>query len=317
MRITTRSLSVCLLGGTGFIGRHLAARLVRHGHRVTVVTRDRTGSRDMLVLPTLRLAEADYHDGEAMARIFLRHDAVVNLAGVFKDRSRDGREFQRAHVDLTGTALDAARTAGVGRFVLVSALKAADDAPSRFLRSKARAERLVEESGVDWTIVQPSLVFGPEDHFTNFLARLLGRLPVMPLARPNTRLAPVFVGDVSDAVRRALARPSAVGATYQLCGPEVYSLRELVDLIQRVLGLQRPVVPLTAWGARLWGNVMELLPGRPFSLDNYMTLSRHFICESTAPGFKALGMQATAIEPQLAAYLPGAIREGAGVAGIG
>jgi len=295
--------NVCLLGGTGFIGRHAAARLVARGHDVTVLTRSRERNRALLVLPTLRLVEGDPFDPGALASAMKRADAVVNLIGIVNETRRGRSRFDRIHVELTRRALAAALGAGVTRFVQVSALKARPDRPSRYLRSKGEAETMTRESALGWTILQPSIVFGPEDGFSRTLARLLHRLPALPLVRPNSRTAPVFVGDVAEAIVRVIENPATAGRTYQLCGPRVYSLREAVALIGMITGVQRPVLKLPDTMARLVSRLMEFVPGKPFSLDNYLTLGIHNICDSDAPGLRALGISPTPLETGLRRYL--------------
>ncbi len=290
------------MGGTGFIGRHAAARLVARGHDVTVLTRARHRNRGLLVLPTLRLVDGDPFDPGTLAAAMLGADAVVNLVGVINETRRGGG-FRHVHVELVEHAISAALEVGVSRFIQVSALKARRDGPSAYLRTKGDAERKVQDSSLAWTILQPSVVFGPEDDFSIRLARLLRLVPALPLTRPNVRIAPVFVGDVAEAVVRVIETPGAIGNSYQLCGPRVYSLRELVTLIGRVAGTPRPVLGLPETMAKLLAHLMEFIPGKPFSRDNYLTLSVHNICDSDAPGLRALGISPTGLETGLRRYM--------------
>lgn len=305
MRKTLPRLSIFLLGGTGFIGKHLCARLVRAGHDVTVLTRSRARHRDLLVLPTLKLVEGDPYDGAAINRLIGGCSAVVNLVGIANERGHDGSGFRRAHVELTRTLVDACEQAGVRRLIHLGALKADPDGPSHFLRTKGAGEEIVRDSNLDWTILQPSVVFGAQDQFTTKLALILERMPVVPLARANARLAPVFVGDVAEAVLRALRSRAAIGKSYQLCGPRVFSLREVVQLVMRTTGKRRLIMALSPSSAKLKSRLLDLLPNKPFSTDNYLTLSVHSICDSSAPGLLDLGIQPTALEPALVRYLGG------------
>lgn len=295
--------SICLLGGTGFIGRHLASRLVALGHDVTVLTRARHRHKDMLVLPTIRLRQGNPLDPVDLVSAMQGADSVVNLIGIVNERGRDGQGFHRAHVAITEKALAACHDAGVRRFVQMSALRADPAGSSHYLRSKGVAEERVRESGLDWTILQPSVVFGREDDFINRFAGLLRHLPVFPLAKANTRLAPVFVGDVAAAVVRSLEEPRAIGQVFQLCGPRVYSLREIVRLTSRLIGKERPVVGLSPTLGRMQARLMEFVPGKPFSRDNFLTLSTHNICDSGAPGLSDLGIVPTHLEPEVSRYL--------------
>ncbi len=301
MRTQQHGRRICVLGGSGFIGRHVVARLVAHGHEVVVLTRARHRHRDLLVLPTLRLIQGDPFDTGSLHAAMSGCDSVVNLVGIVNESGR--ARFQRVHVELVEKLLDACRATGIRRFIQTSALKAGLEGPSNYLRTKAQAETRVRESGLAWTIIQPSVVFGPEDQFINRFARLLKILPVLPLARPNTRLAPIFVGDVAEAIARIIASRTAVGHTYQLCGPRVYSLRELVQAVGVIAGTSRSVIPLPPTLARLQAIVMERLPGKPFSQDNLRSLSVHSICDSDAPGLQALRIRPTRLETGLARYL--------------
>ena len=294
---------ICLLGGSGFLGRHVAARLVARGHEVVVLTRARHRNRDLLVLPTLRLVQGNPLNDSDLESAITGANAVVNLVGIVNEKGRHGGGFQRIHVQLVERALAACRSAGVRRFIQISALKAGENRPSHYLRSKGQGEIRVRESGLDWTIMQPSVIFGPEDRFFNRFARMLRVLPVLPLARAHARLAPVWVGDVGEAVLRALESGDAVGQTYQLCGPRVYSLREIVRLVGTITGHPRPILPLPPTLGRLKAIVMQMLPGKPFSMDNYLSLSVHSICESGAPGLGSLGITPTGLENGLSRYL--------------
>jgi uncharacterized protein YbjT (DUF2867 family) len=298
--------SICLIGGSGFIGRHLAAKMVASGQQVTVLTNSRDQNRDMLVLPTLRLVQGDPYDPAVLRSVLAGVDIVVNLVGILNERNRNGSGFRRAHVDLTASLLEAIQDVGITRYLQISSLKADPDGPSFYARTKGEAEALIRASsaaGTEWTIFQPSVVFGREDDFINRFAGLIKTLPVFPLACPNSRLQPVFVGDVAEAVMRAIADPSSIGQTYQLCGPRVYSLREIVLLIADTLNLNRPVIRLSPTLGRLQARLMEFVPGKPFSMDNYRSLSVHNICDKSGLSQRDLGIRASAMEPVIRRYL--------------
>src|ERR1700733_9968676 len=191
-------LSIAVLGGTGFLGTRLVARLIKDGHRVTVLSRDREQHKHLLVLPGLTLENCDVYQEAQLSERFRGKDVVINLVGILNERGFGGGGFRRAHVELTQAMLLAARSAGVPRLLQVSALKAATDAPSYYLRTKGEAEKLIRDQGgvLDWTILQPSVMFGPGDSFLNRFAGLLASVPgVFPLARPNARFQPVLVDD--------------------------------------------------------------------------------------------------------------------------
>lgn len=277
--------SICILGGTGFVGRSLTARLAAAGHDLRIPTRRRERHRDLLVLPGVQLIEADVNDPAVLAREFRGCDTVVNLVGILNERRHSGVGFERAHVALPGKVIEACRATGVSRLLHMSALGAAIDGPSHYQRTKARGEALVHAArDLAVTSFRPSVIFGPHDNFTNRFARLLRRVPVVfPLACPNARLQPVFVEDVVSAYVAALDDSRTHGQGYELCGPQVYTLRELVSYISELVGVRRRIWGLGARLSWLQAAAMEYAPGKPFSLDNYRSLSRDNVCHAGFP----------------------------------
>ena len=278
-------LTICILGGTGFVGQHVAARLAREGHSLKVLTRNRERHRALLVLPGLSLIEADVYDATVLVEQLRGCDAVINLVGILNERGSDGRGFRRAHVELPARLVEACRATGVRRLLHMSALGAdAEHGASHYQRSKGEGERLVHGSGLQVTSFRPSIMFGPGDSFFIRFGRLLRITPlVFPLACPTARFQPVYVGDVAEAFAQALHRHATFGGRYELCGPRVYTLRELVEYTARVLHLHRYVMPLgpraSLWQARL----LEHVPGKPFSLDNFNSLQQDNICQGDGP----------------------------------
>ncbi|WP_043739900.1 complex I NDUFA9 subunit family protein [Thioalkalivibrio nitratireducens] len=272
--------SVCLLGGTGFVGRHIVARLTDRGMAVRVLTRHMERHRDLKVMPEVDLAAGDPHDPATLEDFFAGADAVINLVGILNEKGRDGSGFRKAHIELTEKALAAATDQGLRRFVQMSALKAdMPDPPSQYLRSKAEAERAVfAASAFPVTVFRPSVIFGPEDSFLNRFAGLLKIAPFMPLARAEARFAPVFVGDVADHFVNCLDDPATFGKGFELCGPRIYTLRELVRYTARLTRRRRPIVPLPGWAGRLQATVFEFVPGKPLSRDNLASLSVDSVC---------------------------------------
>lgn len=265
---------ILVVGGTGFIGTHVVARLSAQGRRVVVPTRRRERARHLILLPTVDVVETDPADPGALAALAAGCDAAVNLVGVLHGRPgrRDdpyGPDFARAHVDLPATLVGACRTAGIRRLVHVSALGVTDGGkntlPSRYLRSKAAGEEKIRQArDLDWTILRPSVVFGAEDRFLNLFARLQRLLPVLALAKAEARFQPVWVGDVAQAIVNALDNPATIGRTCALAGPEVFTLRQLVQLAGTwSAGRSRPIVALPAGLGRLTALLMEWAPGEP------------------------------------------------------
>jgi uncharacterized protein YbjT (DUF2867 family) len=299
-------LTVCLLGGTGFVGTELAIRLARQGYWVRIPTRTSDSYDELRVLDTVRLIPADVHDPSTLARLFAGADVIINLIGILNEHGR--ATFKSAHVDLAEKVVAAARTTGIKRLLHMSSLGADANAPSQYLRSKAEAEaRVRRASGLSWTIFRPSVIFGPRDSLTNRFAHLL-RLSggFMPLARAGARFAPIGVQDVVQAFCRALTDRTTAGQTYELCGPEVLTLRELVRLTAKLAGLRCRILPLPDFIAWLQGLVMGVLPGKPFSLDNYRSLTVDSVC--TENGCAKLGIRPQSMLAVVPTYLkrPGA-----------
>ena len=306
-----RLQSIAVLGGTGFVGTRLVARLIKDGHQVTVLSRDREQHKHLLVLPGLTLQNCDDYEEAQLSERFRGKDIVINLIGILNERGFSGVGFRRAHTELTQGVLQAGRSAGVTRLLQVSALKAAVDAPSYYLRSKGEAERLIREgsAALDWTIFQPSVMFGPGDSFLNRFAGLLAALPMaFPLAKPNARFQPVLVDDVIEAMLRCLHGGASSRQTYELGGPQIYSLREIVGLVAKLTGQRRWIVGLPDFAARIQALLMDFVPGRPFSSDNYRSLTIDSVC--TEDGFARLGIKPQSMVASARQYL-GALEDNA------
>jgi len=299
-----RPLSICILGGTGFLGTRLVARLIKDGHAVTVLSRDREQHKHLLVLPGLTLENCDVYEEAQLSERLRGKDVVINLIGILNERGFGGGGFRRAHTELTRSVLQAMRSAGVRRLLQVSALQAAVNAPSYYLKSKGEAEKLIREQSavLDWTIFQPSVMFGPGDTFLNRFAGLLASVPfVLPLARPHARFQPVFVDDVVDAMLRCLQGDASVHQTYQLGGPQIYTLSEIVNLVAKTTGQRRWIAGLPNFAAWLQGLVMNFVPGRPFSSDNYNSLKVDSVC--TDDGFAKLKIKPHSMAAAARQYL--------------
>jgi uncharacterized protein YbjT (DUF2867 family) len=302
-----RPLGLCILGGTGFVGRALATRLVRDGHRVRILSRHPERARALQVLPTVELRGVDVHDETQLAREFRGTDAVINLVGILNERGRDGSGFRRVHTELTAKVIHACQTTGVPLLLQMSGLNAdAERGPSHYLRSKGRAEALIRErcaGGPAWAIFRPSVIFGPEDSFINRFAGLLLRIPVpFPLACADAQFAPVYVQDVCEAFAACLERTDRHGRSYDLCGPERYTLEEIVKFTARCLGLHRAVVPLPDSIARLQAAIFDFVPGKPFSTDNYLSATVPSVCADD--GFAGLDIVPEPMSAVVPRYLP-------------
>lgn len=278
--------SVCVLGGTGFVGYSLVARLSKAGIHVRVVTRRRERHRELLVLPQVEVVEADVHDPESLKRLFAGRDAVINLIGILNERGHNGAGFRHVHVDLAKKILSAAKHCGVKRLMQMSALGADQGGPSHYLRTKGEAENHLHtfgQPGIAVTSFRPSVIFGPGDGLFNRFADVMRYSPVLPLACPEARFSPVYVGDVADRMAAALTDRAAYGQRYDLGGPEDMSLIEIVRYVQRLKGWRRLVLPLPGWAARMQANILEFVPGKPFSRDNYASLQIDSVCGNRVP----------------------------------
>jgi NADH dehydrogenase len=303
---------IYLLGGTGFVGARLAARLAQDGHAVTVLTRRAERHRELLVLPTVKLVEGDPHNPVFLRRQFEQHDAVINLVGILNERGFSGRGFTRTHAQLPEKIVEACRYAKVKRLLHMSALNASLKAPSHYLRTKALGEDTVHRAhGADLAVTsfRPSVIFGARDGFLNRFAGLIKKLPggVFPLACPNAKFQPVYVDDVVECFTRALADRHTFGQRYDLCGPRTYTLREIVEYVATLLGKPTRLVELPDSIAFLQALTMELVPGKPFSIDNYRSLKIDSVCSK---GFPAIfGITPQTLEQVAPSYLTGARKD--------
>ena len=296
---------VCILGGSGFVGKHLAARLSAQGIACRVVTRHPHRHRQLLVNPGLKLVQADLFEVRSLAEQFSGCDAVINLIGILNESGKT-QTFRRLHVELVDLIVDACRTARVPRLLHMSALHANEaSGSSHYLRSKGEGENRAHTHGgasMGVTSFRPSIIFGPDDSFFNRFASLLHYSPlIFPLACPQARFAPVYVEDVVDAFSRSLNDRTTFGKHYDLCGPTDYSLKELVEYTARLLDLRRLVVGLSDPISRLQAGMLGLLPGKPFTMDNYLSLQIDSTCKHN--GLTDLDIEPIGIETIVPLYL--------------
>lgn len=274
--------TVCVLGGTGFVGFHLVSRLDKLGYRVRVITRRRERNKALLVLPNVEIVEGDVHDPATLERFFTDRDAVVNLVGILNEKGHRGEGFRRVHVDLAKKVLDACKRCGVRRLLHMSALGADQGSgPSHYLRTKGEAENHLHTFAapeVAVTSFRPSVIFGKGDGIFTLFSQILAFAPVFPVVCPRARFQPVYVGDVVERMANSLTDRSTFGQRYNLCGPEVWTLMEVVDYTKRLRRRRRLLVPLPRVLARLQANVFEFVPGKPFSRDNFASLQLDSVC---------------------------------------
>ena len=301
--------NVVVVGGSGFIGRHLVASLAAAGVRVTVPSRRRERAKHLILLPTVDVVQTDVLAPGALERLCAGKQAVFNLVGILHGRRVQrhqrgpndyGPDFARVHVELPQAILAACRAAGVRRLLHISALGASPAAPSEYLRSKGIGEQaLLAADDLDVTIFRPSVVFGPEDTFLNRFALFAKLLPVIALPCPEARFKPVSVGDVARAMHYALEEPEACGRTYELCGPTVYTMKQLVEFVCTATGRRRLIIGLPDRLSYLQAWMLEHLPGKLMSRDNYLSMKVASVCEAPFP----FRLQPHALEAVAPAYL--------------
>jgi NADH dehydrogenase len=294
-----------VLGGSGFVGRHLVAALAARGARVTVPTRRRDRARHLCLLPTVEVVEADIHRPGELERLAEGRNAVVNLVGVLHSRrgradergpNDYGPDFARVHVELAQATITACRAAGVKRLLHMSALGADAAGPSEYLRSKGIGERAVlAAEDLQATVFRPSVIFGPEDSFLNLFAQLTRFFLVLPLACPLARFQPVYVRDVAEAFVAALDDPSTHGKRYRLCGPRQYTMRELVESVCRITGRRRLVLGLGERLSYLQARMLELSPVKLMTRDNLRSMQVPSVCDGAFPfGIEPAALEAVA-----------------------
>ncbi|MBC7944376.1 MAG: complex I NDUFA9 subunit family protein [Burkholderiales bacterium] len=307
---------VCVFGGSGFVGRHIVHQLATRRLKVIVPTRNRERARHLLVLPMVDVVNADVHDQQTLDKLTARCDAVINLIGILHE-SREGA-FEAAHVGLPRKIAAACVKSGVGRLLHMSALNASPNAPSEYLRSKGRGEALLRRaagassqsspgSGVGATVFRPSVIFGPGDSFLNMFAALARWLPVIVLACPRARFQPVFVEDVARAFVESLFVPAAAGHSYDLCGPDVYTLRKLVEYASRAAGHPRRIIGLNDRLSYWQATAMGWLPVKLMTRDNYHSMQIDNVCDDGRRGGAAcafpFGIKPASIEVVVPGYL--------------
>ena len=277
--------NICVLGGTGFVGHHLVARLNELGHAVKILTQHREKHRPLLVLPLSHVIETNVYDINRLKSEFRDFDTVINLVGILNESGHSGHGFRKAHVELSRAVLEACKQTKVKRLLHMSALNAdASKGPSVYLRTKGEAEDYLHtfHGGVNVTTFRPSVIFGPDDSFFNRFANLLKIAPYFfPLACANARFAPVYIGDLVEEFIKAVEDPETYNKRINLCGPEIYTLKELVEYTAEVMQIRRKVFGIPNVIAVLQAVFMEyFIPSKPFSLDNYNSLKNDSVCNN-------------------------------------
>jgi uncharacterized protein YbjT (DUF2867 family) len=296
---------VLVLGGTGFVGRHLVAQLLAEGDRVTVLSRGVDPHKKRLLSREASIIEGDVGHPDFLRAVLDDVDAVANLIGILNERGDSGAGFAHVHVELLETLIQAMREMGVARLLQMSELNAGTG-HSHYLESRGRAEQALRASKLDWTLFRPSVIAGPGDGLFCRFDALLRYAPLLPLGRASARFQPVWVGDVVQAFAKALADPAHIGRSYNLVGPEVMTLAEIVRAGARARGRLRGVLPLPDALGRLQAEIGEHLPGKPISRDNWRSLQTD--STSVENGLLKLGIAPTPVRsrlPEILAACPG------------
>ena len=304
--MTTRSDVIGIFGGTGFVGSSLANYFAEQDKTLKIFTRSRDHARHLWSLPNVQIITCDVYDETAIAAAMQACDVVINLAGILNEKRDDGAGFRRAHVDLTRTIIKACFAARVPRYIHMSALNAEPFAASYYLRTKSEAETAAmaaNDEGLAVTVFRPSIIFGPEDDFFNRFQRLLRLTPfAFPLACAQTKLQPVYVGDVCQAFDRVLRARNSFGMRYDLAGNEVKTLLEIVRYVDSFSPKKHLIVPLGDLLSRVQAHTLEYFPGKPFSRDNLRSAREDNVCHGES-GLHQLGIEPKTIAEIVPSYL--------------
>jgi len=269
---------ILLIGGNGFVGRVIAAQLQLTGYSVLVPTAHLAAARELRMLPKIHAEEADIHEFDDLQSLCSRiktNGAVINLVGVLHDKSAQpyGKVFKSAHVDLPKNIMTAMQLHGLKRYLHMSALGADPQGPSMYQRSKGDGEVAVKASTLDWTIFRPSVIFGAQDQFINLFSKLTKLFPAMPLANHQAQFQPVSVDDVATAFVKSLSMPQTIHQTYDLVGPTIYTMKEIVEFAARKAKTSCAIIPAPSFVGYLQALAFEFLPGPTLmSRDNIASM---------------------------------------------
>jgi len=297
--------TVCVFGGTGFLGRRLVRRLAAEGAALRIAVRSPDRAQSVLRAADLQrvtVLRADVRDRASVAAAVAGADAVVNAVSAYVEKG--GVTFESVHVHGAKTLAQEAAAAGVARLVLVSGIGADPQSPSPYIRARGRGELVVRQAFPGATIVRPSAMFGPGDALFGTLADLVRMLPVVPIiGGGRTRLQPVYVEDVAQAIVRLLADPETASRTYELAGPGVYTLRELVGFVLRIMNKHRLLVPVPFTVAEIQARLFEFLPSPPLTTGQVDLLRLDNLASGALPGFRELDIQPKALEEIVPTYI--------------
>lgn len=289
--------NIAIVGGSGFIGRHLIQHLTNQGYKCRVITRHAHRHTDIKTAATL--IETNVFDRSNMLKALRGCDAVINLAGILNP---NGNSFRRVHVELVEQLISTCQEAGVSRFLHMSALNADQGkGASQYLRTKGEGENRAHTLGqphIAVTSFRPSVVFGTDDSFLNRFSQLMDVPGPMPLACPDSQFAPIHVDDLVQAIGNSIENKETFGRHIQLCGSQVFSLHQIVEMIAKHRGIKKKIIRLPDAVSRLLANILRFAPGKPFTPDNYLSLQQASVC--TRSGLVELDVEATLLETGIA-----------------
>lgn len=292
---------VVVLGGSGFVGGYIVSKLDAAGYQVKVLTRRRELAKHLILLPNVEVVECNIMQDAALAHELTGSDAVINLVGILHDNKTFG--FERIHHQLSRRVAQLSDELGIARLIQMSALQASASAPSAYLRSKAAGEAAVLEYAkkLDITIFRPSVIFGRGDSFINLFAQLVKLLPVVMLAKPDAKFQPIWVEDVASCFVNSLQNTATYSKVYELGGPKVYSLRQLVQAVADELGKKRIIIGLNNSLSMMQGFALGLMPIKLMTTDNIKSMQVDNVCKQTFP--EVFQITPTALETIMPEYL--------------
>ena len=277
-------MNITLLGGTGFVGSNLVNQLSNAENNITILTRNREKNKSMLVYPNVKLVQADVHNVDELIRETKNSDVLINLIGILNEKGHSGKGFKRAHSDFARIVLNVCKTNDIKRILYLSALNADQKGPSHYLRTKGEAGSYLMTYGkrfANITIFKPSVIFGKNDSFILRFSKLLDFTPLLfPLACHDAKFAPIYVEELSKFIISTINDTKSFNKEYNLCGPKIYTLKEILELIIKVKQRNINVIPLSRRVSKMQASIMEFIPGKPFSLDNYNSCKIDSVCKS-------------------------------------
>ena len=292
-------MKIFIAGGTGFVGAHLVKALREKGHELSLLVH----KRNCGLASDINQVLGDVVNLESFEQAIRGSDAVINLVGIIREFPSRGITFERLHVQATSSLLAATRSAGIRRYLQMSALGTRPDAVSRYHQTKFRAEELVLSSGLEFTILRPSLIYGPKDAFINMLAGQLRLTPIMPVIGSGTyRLQPIHADDVARCFALALEMPETIGQCYELCSNNRLSFVELLDTVASAIGKPAPYKPRIPLGLmKMIIPVMQRVPQFPITMDQLQMLLEENICDGNWQ--KVFRFEARNFQKDIQAYL--------------